>query len=40
MRLKIGDIELFQDILDDLKFRIKIYNPTMSFEVSRKNIRK
>lgn len=32
MRLKIEDIELSQDISDDLKFRIKIYNPTMNLE--------
>ena len=32
MRLRVGEIELFQDISDDLKFRIKIYNPTMNLE--------
>lgn len=32
MRLIIEDIELFQDISDDLKFRIKIHNPTMNLE--------
>lgn len=32
MRLRVGEIELFQDISDDLKFRIKIQNPTMNLE--------